>query len=476
MVSKLAQTWVKENSMPLGTEKSSLLGAAGSGGTLELEILVVGGGGSGGGGDRPASGGGGGGGVLHATVYPAATGQEYGTTVGTGGAGGSYVTNNGADSVFDTAAVTGTLTALGGGYGAIPSGEPDEGGDGGSGGGNVQNNSNTPGQGIQAAPTIAGVTVTAYGNDGTIGVYPGGSGTGGGGGGGGSLANAGAATSGVGGAGGVAKQFPSFMAFGVNRRQQATEYATGDRKASVAGGYITVSTDLSIYGGEGTIQAFVNGTTTAGGLQFYPLPGLVVGKYFRFDFTAYAKPIIVGAKWYQSTGSEQGVWKWQGSDDASSWTDIGDNFTLGPAESGLQTQTTMSANTTSYRYYQLEGVSGSVNSVAYWLEIEFKDRAYFAGGGGGAGYSTGGVGGIGGGSKGGGGNQQGTTGLANTGGGGGGGDGRDGSNQVGGDGGTGVLLIRYLGGTAASGGTITNVGGYTYHAYTSTGNSTFTTD
>jgi len=329
MGSKLARIWAKENIMPLGANKVGLFGVAGAaGGTLELEILVVGGGGSGGGGDRPASGAGGAGGVLHASVYPAAKGQEYGTTVGAGGAGGSYVTNNGDNSVFDTGTVTGTLTALGGGYGAIPSGYPNVGNDGGSGGGNVQNNSETPGQGIQAAPSIAGVTVTAYGNNGTIGVYPGGSGTGGGGGGGGANANAGEASSGTGGAGGAGKLFSNFVAWG----------------------------------------------TTSG------------------------------------------------------------NAASGGADGG-----------------------------------------YFAGGGGGGGASTGGAGGVGGGKAGGAG-APGTTGLANTGGGGGGGSGSDGNTKVGGDGGTGVLLIRYAGSPAATGGTRTESGGYTYHAYTSTGNSTFTTD
>ena len=185
----------------VGTEKTALLGAAGAGGSLELEILVVGGGGSGGGGDRPASGGGGAGGVLHASVYPALKGQEYGTTVGAGGTGGHYIYNNGSNSVFDTAAVTGTLTALGGGYGALPSGPPGQGGDGGSGGGNVGGNTSTPGQGTQTAPTIAGVTVSGYGNNGTIGFYT--SDNGGGGGGGGDGRDSGNAGNGGSGSAGV---------------------------------------------------------------------------------------------------------------------------------------------------------------------------------------------------------------------------------------------------------------------------------
>jgi len=39
-------------------------------------------------------------------------------------------------------------------------------------------------------------------------------------------------------------------------------------------------------------------------------------------------------------------------------------------------------------------------------------------------------------------------------------------------GGSGIVILRYLGGTLASGGSITSAGGYTYHTFTSSG--TFT--
>jgi hypothetical protein len=43
---------------------------------------------------------------------------------------------------------------------------------------------------------------------------------------------------------------------------------------------------------------------------------------------------------------------------------------------------------------------------------------------------------------------------------------------VGGNGGSGVVIVRYLGSQRASGGTIVTTGGYTYHTFTSSG--TFT--
>jgi hypothetical protein len=38
-----------------------------------------------------------------------------------------------------------------------------------------------------------------------------------------------------------------------------------------------------------------------------------------------------------------------------------------------------------------------------------------------------------------------------------------------GNGGSGVVIVRYLGGQIATGGTITSSGGYTYHTFTSSG-------
>jgi hypothetical protein len=37
-------------------------------------------------------------------------------------------------------------------------------------------------------------------------------------------------------------------------------------------------------------------------------------------------------------------------------------------------------------------------------------------------------------------------------------------------GGSGVVVIRYLGAQAATGGTVTSAGGYTYHTFTTSGN------
>jgi hypothetical protein len=63
----------------------------------------------------------------------------------------------------------------------------------------------------------------------------------------------------------------------------------------------------------------------------------------------------------------------------------------------------------------------------------------------------------------------GTAGTANTGGGGGGGGH---NNSISGAGGSGIVIISYLGSQRGTGGTVTTSGGYTIHTFTSSG--TFT--
>jgi hypothetical protein len=99
---------------------------------------------------------------------------------------------------------------------------------------------------------------------------------------------------------------------------------------------------------------------------------------------------------------------------------------------------------------------------------------YYGGGGGGGVYLSGtpGQGGLGGGGAAGAAGNAGVAGTANRGGGGGGGS--YSPSSVGGAGGSGIVIVRYFGPAQATGGTITSVGGYTIHTFTSVGSSTFT--
>ena len=155
----------------------------------------------------------------------------------------------------------------------------------------------------------------------------------------------------------------------------SSRYITGNRRSE-----ITVSTDMSIYqgdNGDGSLNHQVDGSTANSNPRWYPNGETAAGKYLRYDFGSGNTVTITEAKWYQDTTATQGVWKWQGSDDASSWTDIGSSFTLGNGATGTSTpqvQTELNGNTTAYRYYQLLGISGSVVNAAYYLEIIFKQN------------------------------------------------------------------------------------------------------
>jgi hypothetical protein len=124
------------------------------------------------------------------------------------------------------------------------------------------------------------------------------------------------------------------------------------------------------------------------------------------------------------------------------------------------------------------GAPGNGGIGKQWL-----DGIFYAGGGG-AGNSPSSTGLIGLGGNGGGGNggnatagggtiTQPVAGTANRGGGGGGAHQVTGLNIEGGNGGSGVAIIRYSGTPVATGGTITESGGYTYHTFTSNGTFTY---
>jgi hypothetical protein len=117
--------------------------------------------------------------------------------------------------------------------------------------------------------------------------------------------------------------------------------------------------------------------------------------------------------------------------------------------------------------------TGSVSSVGgIGLPFSISGTTVYYGGGGGGGTSvpTSIAGGIGGGGAGGTSTSlPGIAGSANTGGGGGGGGATASTSGNGGDGGAGIVIIRYAGTPIATGGTITQSGGFTIHKFTASG-------
>ena len=132
--------------------------------------------------------------------------------------------------------------------------------------------------------------------------------------------------------------------------------------------FIVISaTNLTLGGGGISSPSYLlNGNTTEHACWFPN--GAASGKYVKFDFGS--PRLVTEAKWYQDNSTSQGTWKWQGSNDDSTYTDIGSSFTLGGAT--VQTQTQLNGNATSCRYYQLVGVSGSTSDSPYTFECEFQ--------------------------------------------------------------------------------------------------------
>lgn len=158
----------------------------------------------------------------------------------------------------------------------------------------------------------------------------------------------------------------------------STSYAnkggTGNRTAAGPDGLIvTVVSSGSIMpnmeSGGSTDSRWVDGTFS-NGQGFFSGGAVTSSAMVTFDFGSGKSVVIDEAKYYQQDASTQGTWKWQGSNDGSTFTDIGSSFTLG----GVATQTiaSLSGNTTAYRYYRMIGVSGTSNGNPWVYEMEFK--------------------------------------------------------------------------------------------------------
>ena len=146
-------------------------------------------------------------------------------------------------------------------------------------------------------------------------------------------------------------------------------YVTGDRTASIT---VTGSSGINGAIAAGVLGNYVNGdfsTNSSGSIVIAIAAGGAAGEWINFDFGT-AK-LVTEAKYYSQISATQGNWKWQGSPDNVSWTDIGVSFGLGTV--ATQTQTQLNGNVTSYRYYRLLGDTGSSMDGGIWQEeIEFK--------------------------------------------------------------------------------------------------------
>ena len=93
-----------------------------------------------------------------------------------------------------------------------------------------------------------------------------------------------------------------------------------------------------------------------------------VSGYIQFNFQV--QLLITEATFNQQNADAQGTWQWQGSNDGTTFTNIGATFSLGGATS--QVLTTLNGNTTRYQYLRLNGISGSTSAGPYIYAMLFK--------------------------------------------------------------------------------------------------------
>lgn len=136
-------------------------------------------------------------------------------------------------------------------------------------------------------------------------------------------------------------------------------------------GTITVTTNATLGGSSGTIDKLVNGNTTtdnnSNSVWFNGGAG-DSGKFIKFDFGS--SVVIKQSRWYQDVATNfTAAGQWAGSNDDSSYTNIGGTTKLGGKAAGSQGDTTLIANTTAYRYYRF--TLGTTSSSPWVREVEF---------------------------------------------------------------------------------------------------------
>jgi hypothetical protein len=137
---------------------------------------------------------------------------------------------------------------------------------------------------------------------------------------------------------------------------------TGDRTA-----IITVTTTAAL--GGGTPSNLVDGAKANNNTDAMWWNAGQTLREIKFDFGA--KKLITEAKWYQNGPSSSGTWKWQGSNDNSTYTDLSTGFTMTAGGAG-DVIGDLSANTTGYRYYKALQTAGATNDTPWLWEIEFR--------------------------------------------------------------------------------------------------------
>jgi hypothetical protein len=140
---------------------------------------------------------------------------------------------------------------------------------------------------------------------------------------------------------------------------------TGDRTS-----IITVTTDATLGGSSGPASTLVNGLKANGAANACWVVTGQSNRRFRFSFGH--RVLITEAKWFQNGPSAQGgTWKWLGTDDGVAMTDLCSSFTLDGQATGLVIGN-LSANTTGFKFYDLQQTGGNTSDSPWFWECEFK--------------------------------------------------------------------------------------------------------
>jgi len=161
-------------------------------------------------------------------------------------------------------------------------------------------------------------------------------------------------------------------ASGFNYESGTKSYASGPSYSAPGGtgnrtSSITVTTNLAIT--SGSVSSLVDGTTSAQ-VQF-TYDSNINGNWVVFDFGSGNAKSVGEARVYAYESTTRGFWKWQGSNDNSTWVDTSSSVQI---TNGVTAWTF--TDSTAYRYHRIAGVSGGIDAAGGmsngWGEVEFK--------------------------------------------------------------------------------------------------------
>ena len=156
-------------------------------------------------------------------------------------------------------------------------------------------------------------------------------------------------------------------------------YETGDRESSYT---ITLGGISNSNIAQGDLGNWLNGNfanNSTGGWYWNGSGSNMNGNTMTFDLGSGNSKIYVGAKFYQNTTTSSGNWRWQGSNNGSSFTDLTSTFVWQGENSttidgyGTYSKEVLWSSDTAYRYIRLEGQSGATTTDSPWQqELQWK--------------------------------------------------------------------------------------------------------